>query len=123
MVTLCFIWRVPELIDDAQNARLMLHLSQEVHHYSTREMRKEFSEKYYATEGVSKSILRCIYKNLTDDSSSAPTLLQGDVDERVAKAVLAVENPDIILDLRSLNGKPKSALLILIVSGLSCHHF
>ena len=32
------------------------------------------------------------------------------MDERVAKAVLAVENPDIILDLRSLNGKPKSAL-------------
>ena len=50
------------------------------------------------------------HPSLQDDSSSAPTLLQGDVDERVAKAVLAVENPDIILDLRSLNGKPKSAL-------------
>ena len=38
--TLCFIWRVLEQIDDAQNARLMLHLSQEVYHYSTREMRR-----------------------------------------------------------------------------------
>ena len=102
MDTLCFIWRVPEQIDDAQNARLMLHLSQEVHHYSTREMRKEFTEKYCYATGVSKSILHCIYKDLTDDSSSAPTLLQGDVDKRVAKTVLAVENPDIILHLRSL---------------------
>ena len=34
--TLCFIWKVPDQVDDTRNARLMLQLGQEVHKYSTR---------------------------------------------------------------------------------------
>ena len=78
--TLCFILRVPEQIDDAQNARLMLHLSQEVYYYSTREMRwnslrsiampLEFPRASFV---ASIRILQMIHP--------VPRLLQGDVDE------------------------------------------
>lgn len=108
--TLYFLWKVPEKIDETQNARLVVQLSQEVHKYSTREMRKNFTEKYHYVAKTSKSILRSIYRELSDDSASAPTLQQQVVDTRVANAVLATGSPDIMLDLRKLNGNPKSTL-------------
>ena len=106
--TLCFIWKITEQIDETRNASVVLQLSQEVHKFSTREMRREFTGKYHHVASISKSILRSIYRDLTDDSSASESMLQREVDERVAKAVLAVESPDIMLDLRKLNGKPKS---------------
>ena len=107
--TLCFIWRILEQVDETQNAGVILRLSREVHKFSTREMRRDFAEKYHHVANTSKSILRSIYRDLTDDSFTAESVLQQKVDERVAKAVLAVESPDIMLDLRKLNGRPKSA--------------
>ncbi len=71
-------------------------------------MRRDFTEKYQHVANTSKSILRSIYRDLTDDFSTASSVLQKEVDERVAKVVLAVECPDIMLDLRKLNGKPES---------------
>ena len=73
-------------------------------------MRNEFIDRYHYAARISKSILRCIYNDITEDSSSVPSLAQRCVDERVAKAVLSIENPGIIPDLRSLNGNPKSTL-------------
>ena len=69
--------------------------------YSTREMRRDFIEKHQRFATTSKSILRSIYHDLTDDSSSAPTAAQKAVDERVAKAVLSVGDPDVLIDLRN----------------------
>ena len=73
-------------------------------------MRKEFTDRYHYAARVSKSILRCIYDDITADLSSAPSLAQRCVDERVAKAVLSIENPGIIPDLQTFNGNPKSTL-------------
>lgn len=106
--TLCFVWKVPEQIDETQNAQVTLQLSREVHKFSTQEMRRDFTVKYHRVANVTKSILRSLYRDLTDDYAAASSSFQQEVDERVAKAVLAVESPDILFDLRKLNGKPKS---------------
>ena len=106
--TLSFIWKVPQQADETQNARVMLQASQDVQKYSTREMRREFINNYQRFVSPSKSILRHMYQALTDDASSAPTAQQRAVDERVAKALLEIEAPEIIFDLRKLNGNPKA---------------
>ena len=106
--TLSFVWKVPEEVDETKNARVMLQMTEEIAKHSTREMRRDFIEKYQRFATASKSLLRSIYHDLTEDSSSAPTLAQKEVDERVAKAVLMLEDPEILLDLRKLNGNPKA---------------
>ena len=73
-------------------------------------MKRDFIDKYNSLVATSKSVLRCIFNDLTGDSSSAPTQAQKIIDERVANAVLAIGDPDILLDLRKLNGNPKATL-------------
>lgn len=104
--TLSFVWKIPEQADETQNARVMLQASEDIQKYSTREMRRDFIDKYQHFFTPSESILRHMYQALSEDSSSAPTALQRAVDERVAKAILEIEAPEIILDLRKLNGSP-----------------
>ena len=72
--------------------------------YSSRAMRRDFLQKYNRVGNVSKMVLRNIYRSLLDDSSAPEYQSQGIVDERVAKAVLLVNDPEIILDLRRTNG-------------------
>ena len=101
---LSFVWKIPERIDETQNARVMLQASEEVQKYSTRELLRDFIDKYQHFVTPSKSILLHIYQALTEDSSTALTALHRAVDERVAKAILEIEAPEIILDLQKLNG-------------------
>ena len=105
--TLTFIWKVSEEADETRNSQVMLQITKEIAKYSTREMRRNFIEKYQHFTTTSKSILRSIFRDLTGDFSSAPTGAQKAVDERVTKALLAIGDPDILLDLQKLNGNPK----------------
>ena len=45
-------------------------------------------------------VLRNMYKMLLHDRSSASNSSEKGVDERVAKAILEMDDPEIILDLR-----------------------
>lgn len=86
----------------------MLQVSKQISKYSTQEIRRDFIEKYQHFATTSKSILQSILHDLTGDSSSTPTPAQKAVDERVAKEVLSVGDPDVFIDLRKLNGNPSS---------------
>ena len=52
-------------------------------------------------------VLRNTYRTLLHDSTSS---VQAEVDERVAKAAIKLDDPEVILDLRKSNGNPKSSL-------------
>ena len=52
-----------------------------------------------------------MYRELTEDASAASSLLQADVDSRVAKFLLSADDTELILDLRTLSGKPGSKKL------------
>ena len=80
--------------------------------YATRAIRKEFLDKYNRLAKTPKSVLRNIYKSLTGDTSSSSCAAEGTVDDRVAAALLDLDDPEIIIDMRELNGNPSPQDLI-----------
>ena len=73
-------------------------------------MRREFLDKYNHLAKISKMIRRNIYRTLLQDGSAAQYSSEAAVDERVAKAVLQLDDPQIVMDLRRMNGKPNSTI-------------
>ena len=53
-------------------------------------------------------VLRNIYRDLTGDSSAAASKTQAEKQKEIALFVSEQDEPDILLDLRVLNGKPNS---------------
>ena len=50
-----------------------------------------------------------MYKSLVHDSSAASSAVEQKIDDRVAEAVLELQDSEIIIDLRRLNGKVQSS--------------
>ncbi|KAK3107234.1 hypothetical protein FSP39_009952 [Pinctada imbricata] len=74
--------------------------------FHTREMRKKFINACGRMCNVNASYLRVIYRLLSGDNSVSEFEISKNVDERIIAAWEA-EDPDIIVDLRSLNeGRP-----------------
>ena len=71
-------------------------------------MRRDFLEKYSHLVKTPKSVLRNMFKCLANDHSSASCEAEQEVDDRVSKALLELDDPQIALDLREQNGNPKS---------------
>ena len=46
-----------------------------------------------------------MFKELVHDSSAAVSVIEQEVDERVAHAIFDLQDPDIIMNLRKNNGK------------------
>ena len=107
--TLCYAWKIPDdkSVDNAAVSRVYSQLSKE--QYSTQAMCREFLDHYTTLANVSPMVLRNIYKTLLHDSSSASNSFEKGVDEQVAKAILEMDDPDIILDLRQTNGHVESS--------------
>ena len=72
-------------------------------------MRKDFLSKYRQLVKAPIGILRHMFKELVHDSSAATSIFEQAVDERVAKALLELEDPEVIIDLRKNNGKVASS--------------
>ena len=53
-------------------------------------------------------MLRNIYRSLVGDGSTSNCAAEAAIDERVATALLEQDDPDIVIDLRRLNGNPQS---------------
>ena len=102
-----FLWKIPEgMVDQTRVSQAITKLNENHRLYASREMRKEFLDRYHKFTNVNKSVLRNIYKNLMGDCSAGSTEIENAVDERVAEALFQLE---IIYDMRKLNGKPKSS--------------
>ena len=102
-----FLWRVPpersptEMMNSA--AKMHGKLKPRLSEYHTREMRREFSEKYRQVISIPPHIMRSIYADLTMDATADqnPT-----IDERLRIAIMS-EDPEMVIDLRHLNkGRP-----------------
>lgn len=113
--TIVFLWKSSKEGGEATpNAKLVTELNQRQKVYSTREMRQDFIQWYTRLNGAkshSKAILRNMYKSLTGDSSCSRSAAETEVDDRVAKLAeeaFELDEPDILLDLRGLNGKPNA---------------
>ena len=100
--TLIYGWKIPVDVspDETIISRIFAHLTQQQSFYSSRAMRQDFVNKYSRLAGTPKMILRNIYRNLLHDSSAPEYRSEAVVDENVTKAVLQLNDSDIILDLR-----------------------
>ena len=71
--------------------------------YHTRAMRRAMFDKFgLVTKNVKKSVLRHFYRDLTGDRATSPSISEKEVDERLS-ALLELEEPDLIYDLRDVN--------------------
>lgn len=105
-----FVWKVPPQGGDQTSvARLITKLTNKQDIYSTRHMRREFLDQYKSFVKIPKIILRNMYRTLTGDSSAAETTSQREIDERFLEA-LSLDDPDILVDLRKLNGNSNSRI-------------
>ena len=53
-------------------------------------------------------LLRNIYRTLLNNEAASSSAMVAKIDERVAQAVISIDDPDIVLDLCKANGNPKS---------------
>ena len=111
--TLSFAWKVPNEVDQTLNQRTIAQLNESQRIFCTRELRKEFLDKYthlaLKTSLKSKSVLHNIFRTLVHDDSAASSHIEAAVDDRLAKYLLNLDDPDIVLDMRKLNGRPFSS--------------
>ena len=70
-------------------------------------MRRDLLDRYHRLTSSNKSVLRNIYGNLTWDYSVLSFKAEKAIDDRIAQAVCELDEPEVIYDLRKLNGKPK----------------
>ena len=107
--TLCFVWKTPsDTIDQTKTSQIIAKLTLNQSTYATRAMRKEFIDKYNSLAKTPKSILRNIYKTLVGDDSSGTCSVEKEVDDCVVQALLELDDPQIVIDMREMNGNPKS---------------
>ena len=104
--TLLYGWKVPKVVDNTTVSRIFANLNSQQAHYSTRAMRNDFLSSYHHLAKAPKMVLRNIYRTLLQDSSSAASSAEAIVDERVAKAIIDFDDPEIVFDLRNTNGRP-----------------
>ena len=111
--TMNFAWKVPDEVDQTLNQQTIAQLNKSQKVYYTRQMRSEFLDTYtHLSSRVStksKAVLRNIFRTLVHDESAPTTVAESRIDDRVAKCLLDVDDPDIIIDMRKMNGKPGSS--------------
>lgn len=108
--TLNFIWKVPG--DDSndpevstKNIKIVNKINKSLPKFSTRSMRKQFINRYYKNVKTTKSVLRNIFFDLTGCEPPWESSEQAEIDECVASILLNGDDPSLLLDYSSLNGK------------------
>ena len=66
--------------------------------------------QYSRIAKIPKMLLWNIYRSLLNDEAASSSATEAKIDERVAQAVISINDPDMILDLRKANGNPKSTI-------------
>ena len=104
-----FIWKAPEDVHEesccSENLKIVEKIREEVPVYHTRAMKREFFSLCGRITPKSKPhVLRAIYNALTGECSSSRTSAESEIDSRVSE-VLAMEDSDIVMDLRECGNK------------------
>ena len=105
-----FVWKVPEQSLDAfsESQHTIEIIKDKIPIFHTRAMRQSLTMKYgRVAPNLKAAILRSLYREVTGDSSAATNEHVAEIDERV-RLLLEMEDPDVVLDLRSLQTGHKS---------------
>ena len=103
------LWWVPDGESSSEHATNIVCVSNSVENrlpvYHTRQMRRDFYQKYGGLQGMSPVVLRSIYFDITGDATQMKASKA--VDERMRLYLLG-ELPEVAVDLRHVNtGRPE----------------
>lgn len=104
-----FIWKVPvhkQDRSDENTLKVITELQKNLPFHSNRQMRREFFDRYANVRSLTPGILRDMYRTLTNDNSAPENERQKAMDARVCAFLLESDDPDLVVDLRSMNGDP-----------------
>ena len=104
-----FVWKLPEekeLRSDDCVCRIVADIHKQLPKYATRAMRRTFFNRYSQCD-VKPVVMRDMFHFLTDDKSASLALDQAEIDQCMAE-FLATDDPELLFDLRKLNGNPGS---------------
>ncbi|CAB3995273.1 Hypothetical predicted protein [Paramuricea clavata] len=104
------VWKVPGQDPDSlcQSQHTIEIVKKQIPTFHTRAMRQSLMQKYgRVAPNIKPAVLRSLYRDLTDDSSAATNEHMAEIDERV-RLILDMEDPNVVLDLRTLNTGNKS---------------
>ena len=97
-----FIWKVQEEIKSKETSTVH-HILTKLPQFSTRAMRREFLNRY--SQCSDKSLLRDMYRFITNDASAGESSDEAAVDNRVIGFLAESDDADLVYDLRHNNGR------------------
>ncbi|XP_013398537.1 uncharacterized protein LOC106165011 [Lingula anatina] len=103
--SLHFLWKVPARHEDRDlntTNKLIHQIEKDIPVYHTREMRKRFRERFSLVSNAKPVLLNEMYQFLTNDSTAEECTTSKEVRQRL-KFLLDVQDPDLVVDLRSMN--------------------
>ena len=102
-------WKIPDEIDHTLNHQAIAHLNNSQKLYYRRDFLDTYTRLASRISRKSKAVLRNMFCSLVHNESSPSSAAEAAIDERVAMCMLDMGDPDIILDMRKLNGKSGSS--------------
>lgn len=106
--SLWYAWRIPSdpaKYDPNKTQQKITQIKQNVKLYHSREMRRQFAERFGLVLNAKPSVITELYQFLTGDSSA--TSISDDV-RRKLRFLLDSQDPEVIYDLRDVNpGRPQ----------------
>ncbi|KAI8484568.1 hypothetical protein Bbelb_376750 [Branchiostoma belcheri] len=99
-----FAWKVPsQEMRDLNNTRKMMHQAEkDMPTYHTREMRKQFRDRFSLVTNAKPVILKEMYQFLTNDDATEECISGKEIRQRL-KIMLDAQDVDLIVDMRSRN--------------------
>lgn len=104
-----FVWKISSKKSersDEDDLQVLSEIGENLPVYSTRAMRKLFIDRYARKTGMKAAVLRDMYQFVKGDSAAAESSKQREVDERFAKFIIETDDPELVWDLRTNNGRP-----------------
>lgn len=104
-----FVWKISSKKSersDEDDLQVLSEIRENLPVYSTRAMRKLFIDRYARKTGMKAAVLRDMYQFVKGDSAAAESSKQREVDERFAKFIIETDDPELVWDLRTNNGRP-----------------
>lgn len=103
------IWKIPKVVRDRNTQKeiqTVNNVKEDIMKFATRQMRKDFIDRYKKCPGMQPVILRNMFNFLTEFEHQSSTDREAEIDERLMRFLLESEDTNLIFDLRKNNGRP-----------------
>ena len=106
------IWKIDRSNEnhDQEMGKTLLLVNNGLPEYHTRQMRKDFIQKFSNISRVPTEVLRQMYQDITGDDSKATNKSEENRRQRLVEILASHEDEGLVQDMRSINGKVGSTV-------------